>query len=53
MGAPGVLEVLEFLLLLQIILEGFLCDAIVFYLWQGGVVLMVCTDIPDVSLDRF
>ena len=51
-AAPGVLEILELLLLLQIGFEGFFRRALVLDVGQGRVVLVVSADIPDAALQR-
>ena len=51
-AAPGVLEVLQLLLLLQVGLEGFLGGAIVLDAGQGGVVPVVGAYVPDAALKR-
>ena len=51
-AAPGVLEVLKLLFLLQVGLEGFLRRVVVLDVGQGRVVLVVGADVPDAALQR-
>ena len=50
---PGVLEIFKLLLLFQISFKVFFLDVIVLNLGQGGVVLVVCANVSDMSLNGF